>query len=170
MTPLIEKLMEEVVPPVVTMVLGAAAAWWRLATRYARAERSLRNLVRARLVEMDERVDKIEQRLLKQFEALRDALGKGLHLELDTIREHVRSEVSHLRERVSDLKKMAEDLRLASGDYTEEAELAAFMGKVGEWMERTNTAVGRLEGMLGAASRAVTVPPPKPFSPPRLPR
>lgn len=163
--------------PLVVGYVGAALRWRkRLAkaeetihARYRVAEEKLESKYRNTVAAMEQRVDAVEEKLEKRFAQLRVDLGQGLHLELETIRQHVAGEVAHLRERLNDLREMAEDLRTKSGDYTEEAELATFMGKVSEWMARTNQAVGRLEGMLGAASKAVTSrpPPPVPNSAPR---
>jgi hypothetical protein len=105
----------------------------------------------------------------KQFEELEEALKRGLRLELAMVQQAAKSEIARLQDRVIELRKMAEDLRDRSGDYTQEAELAQFVGRVGEWMERTNLAVGRIQGLLGVAKEVSTIRPPKPAEPPRYP-
>lgn len=176
MNPLLEKVLDEGLTAGVSIVVGYIGAAVKLGKRFAAAEKKLHDVVAAKLDEVAKRTDATEKRLFEAFEELRAAMAGGLHMEIETIREHIRSEIGFMRERLADIKQMAEDLRNKSGDYSEEAELAAFMGKVAEWMDRTNRSVGRLEGMLGATSKAITTRPPPapprpaPPRPPRLPR
>lgn len=167
MNAIVEEVLTKIAEFGSTLVIGYVGAAFKLGKRVTAAELKVHTQFKARAEAMDARVDGIEQRLAEKFTELRASLGQGLHLELATIRQYVDGEVQHLRERVKDLKDMAEDLRQKSGDYSEEAELAAFMGKVGEWMARTNQAVGRLEGMLGATAKAITTRPPPPVVNPR---
>jgi ABC-type transporter Mla subunit MlaD len=142
-----------------TAIVGYVSAALRLSHRFANAEKKLTTAT-----------EKHIEGLTQRFEKLNEDLRRGLQLEVETIKEHVRGEIAHIRERLDDLQQMAKDLRDKSGDYTEEAELARFMDKVQEWISRTNKSIGRIEGMLGIASQAVTSRPPPLEVPRPVPR
>jgi hypothetical protein len=86
----------------------------------------------------------------------------GLRLELESIRESIH-----------EVKSIVDRLRDQSGDYSKEAELSAYMLRVGEWMDRVSRSLGRLEGMLGIKPTEASNPPPRPPplpDPPLTPR
>jgi hypothetical protein len=85
----------------------------------------------------------------------------------------LRLEFESIRESIHEVKSVVDRLRDQSGDYSKEAELSAYMMRVGEWMDRVSRSLGRLEGMLGIKPTVSSNPPPRPPpspDPPLTPR
>jgi hypothetical protein len=157
MNPLLEAAGTHLVEGAIAALLGYFGGVVRMGKRVIHAEQR-----------MEKRAKDYEERLAEKFDSLRDNLGKGLRLELDSLTNSVRADVQVLKDRLHDLRGMAEDLQRKSGDWTEEAEVTRFVERVNDQMRRLGEQVARIQERLGIAQAAVTARPP-PFQAPAAP-